>query len=138
VGENCKRFVPRAFHRTDFWHGVIVRKRTLLGAIRQREVVPILMFYGHSHPKCHPGPSPHQNRFPDMVANPLRPPLSPTASQLVKQYESLEASPPWSRIWWTLRPRKSSPYGKNPMSATRPPAETSASSFAIHAPTPSG
>src|ERR1700757_1817634 len=51
--------------------------------------------------------------------------------QLVKQYESLDASPPWSRIWCTRSPRKSLPCGKNPVSAVRPPAGTSASSLAI-------
>jgi hypothetical protein len=38
--------------------------------------------------------------------------------QLVKQYESLDASPPWSRVWWMLWPRKSSPRGKNRALAT--------------------
>ena len=35
----------------------------------------------------------------------------------MKQEESLEASPPWRRVWWTRRPRKASPLGKNPGSA---------------------
>ena len=43
-----------------------------------------------------------------------------------------------SRVWWTRRPRKSSPFGKKRGSAASPPPSRSASSLAAHAPTPSG
>ena len=54
-----------------------------------------------------------------------------------KQYESDEASPPWSRTWCTRRPRNSSPWGKNRSSTLIPPSGPT-SSLAIQAPTPSG
>ena len=40
----------------------------------------------------------------------------------MKQYESLDASPPWSRTWWTRSPRKSAPLGKNPLVRGEPSA----------------
>ena len=59
-------------------------------------------------------------------------------SELVKQYESLDASPPCNRVWWTPARGSRRRWGRKPASETSPPAEVSASSLAIHAPTPSG
>ena len=79
-----------------------------------------------------PAPSPRPGQ-----ALPSRAPRAASAGYDEKQYESLDASPPCSRIWCTRRPRNASPSTKNRSSNAIPLAGLT-SSLAIQAPTPSG